>query len=86
MVPIGFPETSVRNYHYELRNTPEERITPRRKTEIKHSSLKSHFACTSSVVQLTHIDFFYGDFLVAFLHILYVSHKLNLLMLSSRLS
>ena len=24
MVPIGCPETSVRNYHYSLRNTPEE--------------------------------------------------------------
>ena len=23
--PIGFPETSVRNYHYSLRNSPEER-------------------------------------------------------------
>jgi hypothetical protein len=25
MGPIGFPETSVRNYHYLLRNNPEER-------------------------------------------------------------
>jgi len=24
MGPIGFPETSVRNYHYSLRNKPEE--------------------------------------------------------------
>jgi hypothetical protein len=23
----GFPETSVRNYHYSLRNNPEERIS-----------------------------------------------------------
>ena len=23
--PIGCPETSVRNYHYSLRNNPEER-------------------------------------------------------------
>ena len=23
--PIGYPETSVRNYHYSLRNNPEER-------------------------------------------------------------
>jgi len=30
--------------------------------------------------------FFYCGFLLVFLHILYVSHKLNLLMLSSRLS
>jgi hypothetical protein len=25
MGPIGFPETSVRNHHYSLRNDPEER-------------------------------------------------------------
>jgi hypothetical protein len=25
MVPIGSPETSVGNYHYSLRNNPEER-------------------------------------------------------------
>ena len=25
MRPIGCPETSVRNYHYALRNNPEER-------------------------------------------------------------
>ena len=25
MGPIGCPETSVRNYHYSLRNNPEER-------------------------------------------------------------
>ena len=25
MGPIGFPETSVRNYHHSLRNDPEER-------------------------------------------------------------
>jgi hypothetical protein len=25
MGPIGFPEKSVRNYHYSLRNNPEER-------------------------------------------------------------
>jgi hypothetical protein len=25
MGPIGFSETSVRNYHYTLRNSPEER-------------------------------------------------------------
>jgi len=24
MGPIGFPETSVRNYHYSLHNNPEE--------------------------------------------------------------
>jgi hypothetical protein len=25
MGPMGFPQTSVRNYHYTLRNIPEER-------------------------------------------------------------
>ena len=27
MGPISFPETSLRNYHYTLRNSPEERIS-----------------------------------------------------------
>jgi len=27
MGPIGCPETSVKNYHYMLRNNPEERIS-----------------------------------------------------------
>jgi hypothetical protein len=27
MGPMGCPETSVRNYHYSLRNNPEERIS-----------------------------------------------------------
>jgi hypothetical protein len=27
MGPIGYPETSVRNHHYSLRNNPEERST-----------------------------------------------------------
>jgi hypothetical protein len=27
MGPIGFPEALVRNYHYWLRNNPEERIS-----------------------------------------------------------
>ena len=40
----------------------------------------------TAVVQLTHIDFFCCGFLLAFLHVLYISHYLNLLMLSSRLS
>ena len=38
----------------------------------------------TGVVQLTHINFCCCGFLLAFLHVLYVSHKLNLLMLSSR--
>ena len=25
MGPLGYPETSVRNYHHSLRNNPEER-------------------------------------------------------------
>ena len=37
-------------------------------------------------VYLTRINFFVVVFFLAFLHVLYVSHKLNLLMLSSRLS
>jgi hypothetical protein len=28
MGPIGCPETSVRNYHYTLRNNPEEHSSP----------------------------------------------------------
>jgi len=24
---IGYPETSIRNYHYTLRNSPEEEVT-----------------------------------------------------------
>jgi hypothetical protein len=28
LVPIGCPETSVSNYHYLLRNKPEERRSP----------------------------------------------------------
>jgi hypothetical protein len=27
MGPIGCPETSIRNYHYSLRDNPEERIS-----------------------------------------------------------
>jgi len=41
---IGSPETSVRNYHYSLRNNPEERsfhLLRRRKPEIKHVILCS---------------------------------------------
>jgi len=37
MGPIGCPETSVRNYHYSLRNNPEERSY-----HVLGGSLKSH--------------------------------------------
>jgi len=39
MRPIGFPETSVRNYHYLPRNKPEER----RSQLLRGGSLKSCF-------------------------------------------
>ena len=39
-----------------------------------------------SGVKLAYIDFFNCGFLLAFFHVLYVSHSLNLLMLSSHLS
>ena len=35
MGPIGYPETSVRNYHYTLRNNPEE-LSSLRKLRIKY--------------------------------------------------
>jgi hypothetical protein len=28
MQPLGYPEMFVRNYHYLLRNNPEERSSP----------------------------------------------------------
>jgi len=37
MGPIGCPETSVRNYHYSLRNNPEERNSQL----LRRGSLKS---------------------------------------------
>jgi hypothetical protein len=37
MGPIGRPETSVRNYHYSLRNNPEERSS----NLLRGGSLKS---------------------------------------------
>ena len=41
MGPIGFPETSVRNYHYSLCNNPEERSCQL----LRGGSLKSHPGC-----------------------------------------
>ena len=41
MGPIGCPETSIRNYHYSLRNKPEELSSTLQFTEIKCKSLQS---------------------------------------------
>jgi len=37
MRPIGCPETSVRNYHYSLRNDPEEHSSPNGINFVVHS-------------------------------------------------
>jgi len=37
MGPIGCPETSVRNYHYTLRNIPEERRSEKLSCLLKYS-------------------------------------------------
>jgi len=42
MGPIGCPETSVRNYHYSLRNNPEERSSHL----LRDGSLKTRKFCT----------------------------------------
>jgi len=47
MGPIGCPETSVRDYHYSLRNDPEERSSQL----LRGGSLKSRICI------LTHISF-----------------------------
>jgi hypothetical protein len=39
MAPIVCPETSIRNYHYSLRNNPEERSSHL----LRGESLKSRF-------------------------------------------
>jgi hypothetical protein len=50
MEPIGGPEMSVRNYHYSLRNNPEEYIDESGE-DINHYNLNvawdyvSHFFC-----------------------------------------
>ena len=44
MGPIGCPETSVRNYHYSLRNSPEERSSHL----LSFGSLKSRNSVKSS--------------------------------------
>jgi hypothetical protein len=58
MGPIGCPETSVRNYHYSLRNNPEERSSqlPR------GGSLKSRI---SNLSPLGFFSFFYFFILVS---------------------
>jgi len=40
MTPIGLPETSVRNYHYSLRNNPEERSSLCFSLKITHNCLE----------------------------------------------
>jgi len=42
MEPIGFPETSVRNYSYTLRNTPEERRSHLLRGRILTSRISVH--------------------------------------------
>jgi hypothetical protein len=41
MGPIGCPETTVRNYHYSLRNNPEDRSSEL----LRGGSLKSRATC-----------------------------------------
>ena len=54
MGPIGCPETSVRNYHYSLRNNSEERIS-----NPWHSEVSKTFTQLESLVRsLTHIESF----------------------------
>jgi hypothetical protein len=36
MVPIGWPETSVRNYHFKLSNIPEERRYDTKWNNVRH--------------------------------------------------
>jgi hypothetical protein len=53
MGPIGCPETSVRNYHYSLRNNPEERSSQL----LRGGSLKSRIyfiLCIKFHVDLVH--------------------------------
>ena len=52
MVPVSWPETSVRNCHHSLRNNPEQRSSP----PLRGGSKESHFStksCTSVCVRLT---------------------------------
>jgi len=46
MGPIGCPETSVINYHYSLRNNPEEHIA----NLLCGRSLKSHLVLVDTIV------------------------------------
>jgi hypothetical protein len=47
--PTVCPETSVRNYHYSLRNSQEERSSPRGKHEI--TQLSGELLCSHSQTQ-----------------------------------
>ena len=51
-VPIGCPETSVRNYHYSLHNSPEER----RSHPLRGGSLKPPTVIASSEVIFNRVD------------------------------
>ena len=46
MGPIGCSETSVRNYHYSLRNNPEERSSPLLRGGSLKSTLRPKFPFT----------------------------------------
>jgi len=54
MEPTGCSETSVRNYHYWLRNNPEERSSHLR----RGGSLKSLISCVNKVVTLCFVDLY----------------------------
>jgi hypothetical protein len=45
--PIGCPETSVRNYHYSLRNDPEERGSFQIEIGLCGSGFPCHFISAS---------------------------------------
>jgi hypothetical protein len=45
MGPIGSPETSVRNYHYSLRNNAEERSSPFQIIVISQPAIDAEQSC-----------------------------------------
>ena len=63
MGPIGCPETSVRNYHYTLRNIPEERralvsflcalILPAKTRHVLPQALLYHWVCYVALVVIS---------------------------------
>jgi hypothetical protein len=72
-------QTCSKCKEFECSCSPNERV---RIGHVMGVVLTVPYCC----VFVTHIDFFCCGFLLVFLHVLYVCHKLNLLMLSSRLS